>query len=368
MAEIDFPSNPTEGQTFIPPGLEISYTYDGTKWTVAPSQEGSSTGGGGGGGGGFTNRLRNGAMDVWQRGTSGTVVAGGGSIENHTADGWRLYPQGAAARWARVASNWSTRFALQISGASGMTACYLIQNIESFLAAPLAGKTVTWQCRLRNNSGAPIHPGLATVYTTVADDFSSSNLLDDVPGVYPTTPIANGAEALLAYTFTCSPSAKNGYQVTLGLGPLVAGNVTVSEFDLRVTPELTVNQAPTVVPFPELRDVATELNLCQRYLRRWNATGGTTGGAIDIGAVSSANNEGYTGVQINMRVMPTMTFSGEEHFYAANIGVQSITINEHSNAQYMSLALTLRASGGSIGQPFNFWCKNPGWFQLSAEL
>ncbi len=93
---------------------------------------------------GYVNKLRDGTLDVWQRGTSAlaTATAARGV---YTADGWRVQQTGAAFTCAQDTGNNGSLYSLKCVGGASNTDTLFIQPIESSGAAPLAGQTVTVQ-------------------------------------------------------------------------------------------------------------------------------------------------------------------------------------------------------------------------------
>lgn len=216
--------------------------------------------------GGYINGFRNPFMEVAQRGTSGSVTAGSGA---YTIDGWSVAPVGANVSWQQSGSITSGNVyapnTLGLLGASGLSACTIYQRIESSWAAQFAGKRVTIQFSIQNQTGAPLTPVLGTYYPAVSADNYGSTTTD--LGSTNLQTIASGATATVAYTFDTSFFAARGYGIDLRFGNQLNGagkNVFISAADIRYTPDTPVglNSAP---PRPEYRPLAPELSLCQRY-------------------------------------------------------------------------------------------------------
>jgi len=243
---------------------------------------------------GWVNRLRNGTFDVWQRG-GGPFNATTGT---YTADGWVVSGVGAAvsvsAPGVRIGRS---LYCLQIAGAAGVTAVYAFQRIESAVAGPLAGQTVTMQLVVKNNTGAPITPQIGTYVPTAIDNFTGTTA--DLPPTNMQT-IAAGATATLAYTFNVAAGAVSGYQVSINFGAPTSGNVQIADADLRATPGWPVGLCANP-PTPELRPIGVELPFCQRYFVQ-------SGAQINAVGYSAAIGSSYTHWQapVSMRVIPTI--------------------------------------------------------------
>jgi hypothetical protein len=231
--------------------------------------------------GGFLNKFRNGTMDVWQRGTSSITVTTAGA---YTADGWIVTPTGASCTATRAANNRAgagTLYGLQLTGATSVTDITLTQRIESSVAAALAGKTVTVQAQVYNNTGAAITPTLTTRYAGSADTWTSPVTDLAATGLQA---CASGAWTQVACTLNVSASATNGYAFIFDFGnnfSTTGKDVVVGELDVRVTPAVAtgLNASP---PLPELRPVAIEVKFCFRYYYAWSgSTRGCPGYAND---------------------------------------------------------------------------------------
>lgn len=242
---------------------------------------------------GYLNKFYNGTFAVAQRGTSGQVALGGVGaptlITQLSLDGWYVggtrTGQGPStfASWSQVYSanfnGYGIRITNPISSGLSYTAA-LFQRIESSVAAQLLGsnisspQAVTVQFIIYNNSGSSVTPTLTTSYANSRDNWGASTT-DVGPVNLQTCP--NGATTNVAYTFTPSANAANGYQILLTLGVLApsggsphGGGTPVTYFDvgiadIRATPGLPIglNSAP---PTPEQRPIHDELEFCQRYL------------------------------------------------------------------------------------------------------
>jgi hypothetical protein len=215
---------------------------------------------------GYANMFRNPFMEVAQRGASGTVTAGTGA---YTLDGWSVSPIGANVSWQQAgpignATTYSST-SLGLLGASGLTGCTVTQRIESAMAGQIAGKRVTVQFLISNQTGATLTPTIATYYPTATDNYTSA--VTDLGAGTSLQTIASGATTTVAYTFTPNSLATRGYGFDLAFGSQLNGagkNVFISAADIRVTPDVAVgfNNAP---PRPEYRPRGPETILCQRY-------------------------------------------------------------------------------------------------------
>lgn len=233
------------------------------------------------------NHFRNPFMEIAQRGTSGTVNAG---ASGYTLDGWAVNPTGANVTWQQanevVAGTVYASRSLNVAGATGLTGLTVYHRIISTAAGQIAGKRVTIQFLISNQTGAALTPALSTyypastadTYTSVTGDLATTNLQT----------IASGGQAIVAYTFNMNSLATRGYGIDLTFGGQLNGsgkNVYISAADIRYTPyaPLGLNNAP---PRPEYRPTSIEMPLCQRFFEAGRGYGfGDAGGAGNSRAI-----------------------------------------------------------------------------------
>jgi hypothetical protein len=292
---------------------------------------------------GFANMFRNPFMEVAQRGTSGTNTAGVGS---YTLDGWAVLPTGANISWQQagavtIGSTYSTT-SLGLLGASGLTGCTVYQRIESAMAAQIAGKRVTVQFVISNQTGAPLTPTISTYYPTATDNHTS--VVSDL-GVTSLQTIASGATATVSYTFVTNSLGSRGYGFDLNFGSQLNGggkNVYISAADIRVTPDapLGLNNAP---PRPEYRPRGPEALLCQRYYEAGNGWGYNY----------SPGSGNYRAImypfKVNKRTDPSVTISNASY---GGAGANTLVVELVTSTMFGARVST--TSAGSFVCEFNF--------------
>jgi hypothetical protein len=279
--------------------------------------------------GGYLNRFRNGTMDVWQRGTSALATSSGGA---YTADGWIVAQSGAVGTCAQDTGYGGPLYSLKCVGNTSNTDTTFAQRIESSVAAPLAGNTVTVQFWYKQTSGSAITPKISTCYASATDNFatctgdlSASNL----------TSCATNTWCQESYTLSVSASATQGYQVKFdcNTGLTNAQFCWMTAADIRVTPAVStgVNTNP---PPPELRPVHAELAFCERYLFV-----APTGWIYIFVGVNSGTAQAYasqtTAFPVTMRIVPTpssVSFTNSNTSGSTQIVVTSSSAGYYTNA------------------------------------
>lgn len=320
--------------------------------------------------GGFINKFRNPGFDVAQRGTSGSVTTGNTLT---TLDGWYVGATGATVTWAQGYGTVSTFYGsyITLTGNSGMSDTFIKQRIESTVAAQLAGKVVTVQVNVNNSTGATITPTLTVKHPTAQDNWGAT--VTDVSAV-SLSPIVDGANGTLAYTFTAAANTIYGLEVTLDFGAALDANtksVTISRADIRVTPGVDsgINTSPDT---PEFRPISSELIFCQRYFVGWRATD-TTWLLGDGIAPSTTAVFLSLPLPVTMRTPPTgVTISNNAHITVTDgfstaassaVGVNSITSEK-------MLGLDITSSGLTQFRPYAAYINNASGYLLAtgAEL
>jgi hypothetical protein len=295
--------------------------------------------------GGLLNKFRNGTMDVWQRGTASMSVATSGA---YTADGWIVVPTGASVAVAQAAGRALTANSLQVTGATSVTDVVVKQRIEGAIAAPLTSQVVTVQARVFNNTAGPVTPTLTVKHANAVDNWGASTI--DVNAANLQT-CANSVWTLVAYSFTDAGSAANGLEISFDFGANLSHgtqSIKITELDIRATAGMPsgAQTAANRIPPAELRPIAGELALCQRYLYVLNQSGAEN--LVAFGAVY-ATGAMYCAVTVPqpMRAAPTVTLSAASDFNIIYGAATSVAVN--------ALAAAVMAAAETVAQ-LNFTC------------
>jgi len=294
--------------------------------------------------GGFRNVIRNGTFDVWQRGTSLTI-----SGSQYVADGWIVNPSGASSTVQQASNNRTgayTLYGMQIAGNTSMTDIQAVQRIEGIVAAKLAGKTVTFQAQIFNNTGGSITPTLTTKYAGSLDNWSAPST--DLAATNLQA-CANGAWTQVSYTLSVSSNATAGYEFIIDFGnnfSTTGKTVILSEVDVRVTPGVStgLNSSP---PIPEIRNIATELHFCRRYFQSFGGTNNYVLGTATFASTTAA----YLPIifQGTMRAAPTMAATSASAILLASNTNITASANAFTDISTTSCLNTLTLTGGTAG-------------------
>jgi hypothetical protein len=199
------------------------------------------------------NRLINGDMSVYQRGSVAATTAGA-----YTLDRWFVTPTGATVTVTQSTSVVPTGFAdsLNVAGAASVTNVAVRQRIESVNTQDLAsGVQVTVSGWIRQSTGSAVTTAtIALAAPTALDNYTSTT---SAATTYTLPSIPNATWTTFSNTFTLTTSCVNGLQVTIALGTgLTSGSFNLTGAQLEV--------GSVATPF-ERRQYGQELALCQRY-------------------------------------------------------------------------------------------------------
>lgn len=264
---------------------------------------------------GFSNALRNSSMSSWFHGTSGTITTAGG----WAAEGIWVAPSGASVTFAQQSNGSFAPAAfnyLQIIGAASVSDLTIRFPIESYRAAVLGGNAVTCQLPITQTTGGSITPTITVRRATAGQD-NFTSLATDV-NAQPMQTVGNGANAILAYTFTANGASFLGLSIDIDFGNNFgsnSNNVSIGGgFDCRPTPGVStgINNSP---PNPGIQDPAADQAWNARYFQS-TYDNGTAGGAathtglVQIGIAGDSGGNGGGGVyfRTRMRCDPTMSY------------------------------------------------------------
>jgi hypothetical protein len=261
-----------------------------------------------GGAFGFRNKLINGDMRIWQRGTTFSVAS-------YTADRWYVNASSGSLTISR-STDIPTGFQYSLNASATNADVGIFQRIESQNALDLVGKVVTVSFWAKQTTGAGTNSiGIQLYYPNTADTFTSTTSIQTISKTGTTS------WAYYTATFNALPAnVTNGLQLQIfSARPGGTGNSV-----LLVT-GLQLEVGPTATPF-EYRPIGTELALCQRYYQKTYSQNVTPGTITDVGSLYSVPASTGTGVAfVNWRFNPTMRTTPAPTTYNTATGTAGTT-------------------------------------------
>ena len=312
------------------------------------------------------NAIINGAFDIWQRGTSGTIAAG----SYVAADRWYTYRSVAGSTFSRqTASLTGFQYLGRIARDSGNTSTANIscgQSIESVNSIPFAGQTVTFSFWARAGANFSATSNILRVR------FLSSTTTDQNIVLY-------GGTTVIDQNVTLTTSWQRfTYTASVGSTAVTLGNV----FSYDPTGTAGANDYFEVTGVQaELGSVATafsraggtlqgELAACQRYFQ---VISGGAGFTARSGSTTLA--DGCIALPSSMRSTPSaastavlkLDNAGVANYTQSAVASTVSSFSSTSPASYVNLAL-----GNFSGLPSSgvllVMRNDGGSIQLSSEL
>jgi hypothetical protein len=287
---------------------------------------------------GGRNVVINGAMDVWQRGTtSGTLGVGGGSYTG--PDRWWFYNNGFTTTMSQQlcgATLPQFRNCLRIQRTSGQTS--IVSSVffspqETINSVRLAGKNATLSFYARASSGISSTTALSvSVWTGTGTD--QNNLGG---GAYTglANPISSGPTLTTSWQrFTATGAiSSTATEIGVQIGFIPAGTAGASDY-FEIT-GIQLEEGAVATPF-EHEDYGTTLAKCQRYYQKgyndnvYAGSGGNVVGCFFTYSYASiANGITYYSFLFptRMRTAPTVTTYSYEgvanRAHASGVGDQA---------------------------------------------
>lgn len=250
------PASPYNGQVIYMTDVDQTAVWDGTAWTVLAPIAGGR------------NVIINGAMNVWQRGTSFTG--------NYTTDRWLGASNAGSQTWSR-STDVPTGFTYSISQASTTgTNPQIWQTIEAANIKRLVGQIVTVSFYAKSTAGSS-QLSLYAAYPTATDNFASQT----GDSAASTNFTLTSSWARYSFSYTLSASATTGYKIVLYRNESSASSTTlITGFQLEA--------GAVATPF-EHENAQVTLAKCQRYFEKsYNVdtapgTASTLGQSIGLG-------------------------------------------------------------------------------------
>jgi hypothetical protein len=288
--------NPFDGQVIYMTDVDQTAVWDGTQWTVLAPIAGGR------------NAIINGAMNVWQRGTSTTLALGGGGYVG--PDRWWYYNNGFTSTISRQACGATLpqfQYCARIqrtSGQTGTAAMVLLSPQETINSVRFAGKNATLSFYARASSGICSATALG-MFLNTGTGIDQSNF-------------AGGAYTGLGTPIGGTPTLTTSWQRFSYTGAIAStttevcvqlqftGTGTAGASDYFEITGIQLEEGAVATPF-EFEDYSETLAKCQRYYEAgtnlWMSGYGVTSAILD-----TRINE-YVSFNVTKRSAPTVTLS-----------------------------------------------------------
>jgi uncharacterized Zn-binding protein involved in type VI secretion len=239
------------------------------------------------------NKLINGSMNVYQRGSVAATTSGA-----YTLDRWFVTPTGATVTVTQSTATVPTNFtaSLNVAGAASVTNVSAYQRIESINCQELtSGSKVTVSGYIYQSTGSAVTTAtVALVTPTASDNYASTT---SAATTYTIPSFASATWTYFSNTFTLTTGCTNGLQLTIALGT----GLTTGSFNLTGV-QLEVGSVAT----PYERQIYSEqLAQCQRYYYRNTQSAGGFAIATSGFNISTTQFYGYNTFPVTMRTNPT---------------------------------------------------------------
>jgi len=313
----------------------------------------------------FRNLIINGAMSVWQRGTSL-----GASGSQFIADRWNFYRDSFAAgiTVSRQTTSDTTnlpfiQYCSRVQrdlGNTGTGGLGYSQNIETVNSIALAGKTVTLSFYARK--GANYSQSSSTLNASVYSGTGTDQALRS--GFTGSTQLASGSVTLTTTWQRFSVTGNVSVSATqLGILFYYVPVGTAGANDYYEITGVQLEAGPTATPF-EFKPYSVDLDLCERYFQTW--TGSQFQRYSFVYADTSTNAVFIDKIPVCLRSSPSLTVT---NMTANGNAITAASINNFistSNTIYLSLT-TSGVSANTVYQLYTASGQN-GVVSYSSEL
>ena len=301
---------------------------------------------------GFKNRLINGSMDIWQRGTSFTGV---GSIVYY-ADRWcGIQFAGSTSTITRATSIGLPGFqyalrAQRPAASSNLNSINVSQSVESQNCLDIAGNQVTFSfyARAGSNFSAASNILLSQITTGTGTD---QNVYGTYTGAVTTNQNNTISTSWARFSQTITVPS-NATEIAVALNYTPTGTAGANDFYEITGCQLELGSNATSF---DVLSIGTELQLCQRYLPAFNAIGNPIGAGYTYATTDAICCVVFP---VQTRIAPTgITISSASHFQVVSTAAYtatSVVINSASTAVgFINLTTSGMTTGYGSGARFN---------------
>ena len=316
------------------------------------------------------NFLINGGFDIWQRGTTGTATAG----VYTPADRW-VTQNGSSVTISRQTTGVPTnsQYCLRVASNGSAQFGNMSQIIETANVAPMWGKTVTLQVKIRKNSSFTPNMVIYLQKSATVDATTSSTWVDVNFVTITNASLPSGITSTdwLTSSFPASVPS-DGTANTLRV--IVASDSTFNSGQYYETAQAQLEIGSVATPFSRAGGTLSgELAACQRYY--WRQTAGVSFAILSLSGYGVSTTSAQVLIQfpITMRTAPGSLDSGGTQRLID--GTNSVAVTSLTsllvNPSNQNTAITINTAG-SLTQyrPYALSANNDltAYIGFSAEL
>jgi hypothetical protein len=323
---------------------------------------------------GGKNRVVNGGMDWWQRGTSFNFA---NTSSNYSADRWAAISATVGTMTRQTTSDTTNLPNIQYcariqrtAAQTGTSAIGIYQFFESVNAIPYAGQTVTlsFYARRGANFSATSNALSANLYTGTGTD--QNPFVAYTGSANPITGTATLTTTWQRFTFTGTLAA-TATELYISLGFTPTGTAGAADYFEITGVQLELGSYATTFSRAG-GTIQGELAACQRYLQVWPPIAGTANAQTIANASYYSSTSAFATLQlpVEMRVAPAGTFTTVGNYIvfanSANKAATAISVDSASTRNVFLLATTAASTAGFAGL---LAANNAnGYIILSSEL
>lgn len=273
------------------------------------------------------NYIINGAMDVWQRGTSFTAMT------LYGADRWRITASatGVSCNVTRVSGPdgsliYAVRY-LQSASATSVVEYAARQFLETQHVSSLAGKTVTVSFWYRSNRTGNHSVRLST--NTRATGGSEQSLTFSVSAANTWVKYSLTFNSFASVTAWTAAANDWGAFLDIGFRTASVGDFTsLAANDYFELSGVQLEAGSSATPFRRnASSLQGEISACLRYY--WRVNGTASGDWVSPLVVGISGTQGSCGIYfpVRMRISPTVSFGGTlygNHLWSTNSVITSV--------------------------------------------
>ena len=296
---------------------------------------------------GFRNRLMNGNMNIYQRGSSGTSNSGSTNV---SLDRWWIQAGGAATTWSYnvIASPpWGAGYGtfLKITGAAGNTVTALFQRIESQNIRDLTNQNVTLSYWVYQTTGSALSLTPALANPTAMDTWTSQT---NIVGTGVSIPNATWTKVVQTFAIPNTTASAYGLAV-YPLGVQGSGTPALGAGQLIQVAQVQLELGSSATNF-EVRPYGIELGLCQRYYQTsypYGLAPGTASAPLDFQAYALNTTDFYLGRENTIKLAVPM-YALSLYIYNPSTGTYS-SMYDYTSSTSVLAGYIGGSSSGYIG-------------------